>query len=78
MREREGNFPFYEIESLRLDFQVDKPRNSQNTKLETIRVDIELEPLRVEFQVDSMWKKAKSELGNQDFKARVLRGKSSL
>ena len=53
MREKEGNFPFYEIESLRLDFQVDKPRNSQNTKLETLRVDIELKPLRVEFQVDS-------------------------
>ena len=36
---------------------MDKPRNYQNTKIEALRVEMELEPLRLEFQVDATWKK---------------------
>ena len=42
---------------------MDKPHNSQNTKIEVLRVKMELESLRVEFQVDATWKKAKSKHG---------------
>ena len=51
---------------------MDKPRYSQNTELEPLRVDMELELLKVEFQVDSTWIK-KSRHVHQNTKIEPLR-----